>query len=173
MNLYEINNAIQAAFDKGYEEAYIDLESGEFDEVGFAQYLTELQLAEEEKLENICLWVKNLEAEAAAIREEEKALAARRHGKERKAERLQRYVNDYLTYKGRDKFETAKCKVSFRKTTALCVTDKILFDRWLAEHDEFLRYTEPTVDKMALKKHLKTNTIPGAELGESKYMTIK
>lgn len=173
MNLYEINAAIQAAFDKGYEEAFIDFESGEFDEVGFAEYLTKLELAEEEKLENIVLWVKNLEAEAAAIRAEEKVLADRRQGKERKAERLQRYITDYLTFKGQDKFETAKCKVSFRTVSALCITDTEQLNNWLNTHDEFLRYAAPALDKIGLKKYLKSNNVPGAELGTSKHIQIK
>ena len=77
MTLYEIDHAISEAFERA-----IDPETGELiNEEAWAQ-LEALQMDREQKLENVALWVKDLNAEAAAIREEEKNLAKRRQSAE-------------------------------------------------------------------------------------------
>ena len=69
MKLYEIDRSIQEILDN----MSVDAETGEvtLDEEGLAA----LQLAREQKLEGVALCIKNLSAEAEAIRNEEKALA--------------------------------------------------------------------------------------------------
>ena len=77
MRLYEIKNGLIEAFDRA-----TDPETGEIiDEAAFAEYEA-LEMAQEEKRENLGLWIKDLKAEAAAIREEERTLAARRRSAE-------------------------------------------------------------------------------------------
>ena len=80
MKLYEINEAILAC---------VDPETGEAD----VEKLDELMLIREVKIENLALWVKELRAEAEAIKAEEeifmdevRALANRRHANERKSD---------------------------------------------------------------------------------------
>ena len=69
MTLYEINAALEAF------ESEVDEDTGEI--LNYDK-LAELNMAKDEKRENIALYIKNLTAEAKAIREEEKALAERR-----------------------------------------------------------------------------------------------
>ena len=75
MTLYEIDKEIQALI----------TEDGEIEDI---ERFDALAMERDKKIENIGCWVKNLDAEAASIREEEKALAERRHRLESKAERL-------------------------------------------------------------------------------------
>lgn len=56
MTLYEINNAILEC---------VDMETGEIID---SDKLSELQIALDEKIENVALWIKDLKAEAEAIK---------------------------------------------------------------------------------------------------------
>lgn len=158
MNLYEINRALLDC---------IDEETGEI--LDFEK-LEALSLEKGEKLENITLYVKNLKSDVEAIRAEEKALADRRHSLENKMEGLKRYLSDALNG---EKFETARCRVSFRTSHKVDVADE--FKNWALENDKrFIRYKEPEVDKSALTDALKRGeNIPFAQYVESSSMIIK
>lgn len=152
MKLYEINEAILAC---------VDPETGEAD----AEKLDELMLMREEKLENLALWVKDLKAEADAIKAEEKALAERRQAKERKAESIKAYLEKELAGQ---KFETSRAICSFRKSQKVEITDLDKIP------DDYLRYSLPTADKAAIKAAIKDGlTVEGAELIDSMTMSIK
>lgn len=152
MKLYEINEAILAC---------VDPETGEAD----CEKLDELMLMREEKLENLALWVKDLKAEADAIKAEEKALAERRQAKERKAESIKAYLEKELAGQ---KFETSRAVCSFRKSQRVEITDLDKIP------DDYLRYSTPTADKTAIKAAIKDGIdIEGAELVDSVTMTIK
>lgn len=152
MKLYEINEAILAC---------VDPETGEAD----PEKLDELMLMREEKLENLALWVKDLKAEADAIRAEEKVLAERRQAKERKAESIKKYLEKELAGQ---KFETSRAVCSFRKSQKVEITDLDKIP------DDYLRYSLPTADKAAIKAAIKDGIdIEGAELVDSVTMSIK
>lgn len=152
MTLYEIDKQILAC---------VDPETGEAD----TEQLEMLMMERSEKLENIACWIKDIKAECDSIKAEEKALAERRQAKERKAESLRRYLDEALA---RQKFETPRCVVSFRKSQKVEITnlDKI--------PDDYLRYKAPEPDKAAIKAAIKDGlTVEGAELVDSVSMTIK
>ena len=152
MKLYEINEAILAC---------VDPETGEAD----TEKLDELMLMREEKLENLALWVKDLKAEADAIKAEEKALAERRQAKERKAESIKKYLEKELAGQ---KFETSRAICSFRKSQKVEISDITKIP------DDYLKYSLPTADKVAIKAAIKDGlTVEGAELVDSISMTIK
>ena len=160
MNLYEINSAIENfAFE-------VDEESGE---VLNAAALDALNMERNEKLENIACWIKNLGAEAKAIRDEEKALADRRKSAENRAERLKRYLESAL--RG-EKFETARCKVSYRKSASVETDDSFL--AWAREYaPDLLRRKDPEPDKTAIKTAILNGVaVGGARLVETVKMTI-
>ena len=160
MTLWEINNAIMAC---------VDAETGEI--IDFDQ-LDQLTMAREEKLENIALYIKALEAEAAAIREEEKSLAARRKVKENKAIRLREYLADAL---GGQPFETARVALSFRSSQALKVTDGVaLLDFLEANYDDCITYKAPGVRLDAVKLLIKRGVaVPGAEIETRSNLQMK
>lgn len=161
MTLYEINQAIIDALENA-----VDPETGEIAE-DVAAALEALDIKRNEKLENIACYIKDLEAEGKAIRDEEKALAARRRTTERKTERLK----DYLAWALQgEKFKSARCAVSFRKSTAV----EIAPDALTHLPERFLRFKDPEADKTAIKDALKAGeVIDGCKLVENVSMIIK
>lgn len=161
MNLYEIDAAITAL---------VDPETGEI--ADFAR-LEELSMARDTKIENVACWYKNLTAEANAIRDEEKALAERRHSAERKADSLKRYLSTALNG---EKFQSPKCAVSFRRTTSVKVEDTGAFVEWAEKNGrrDYLKYSTPEPDKTKLGQSLKLGIeIPGVELSENLSVGVK
>lgn len=153
MTLYEIDAAILDC---------IDAETGE---VVDADKLNALQMEREEKVEAVALWIKDLTAEAAALKAEKQAFSERQAAAEKKAESLRKWLSDALAGQ---KFKTTRVAVSFRKTESVDVPDV-----W-ALGDEYLKFADPTPDKQKIKAALKAGeTVTGAALVEGQSMTIK
>ena len=168
MKLYDIHAELSELLERGFE---VDEETGELIE-DISGKLEALQIAEQEKLENIALFVKNLCADTEAIKAEEKALAERRRPKENKAERLKNYLSDYLMNTNRNKLETPRVRLSFRKSEIVDIDET--FRAWAMENDRYLRHKDPDIDKTELKKALKAgDKVPGAALLERQNLQIK
>jgi hypothetical protein len=153
MKLYDIDNAILDC---------VDVETGEIFDI---DKFEELNLERETKIESICLWIKNLKAEVEALKQEKDSFAQRQKVAENKMESLKRYISNYLEG---TPFESAKVKVSFRKSESLEILDGAIIP------DEFLRFKEPEVNKTELKKALKSGmNIDGVSIVENKNIQIK
>lgn len=163
MTLYEIDKSIEALVNA------VDPDTGEITVDNDA--LDALLMERDAKIENIACYIKNLAAEAKAIKEEEMALSARRKTTEKKAERLK----DYLTYALQgEKFQTAKCAVSFRKSSAVEVDDCFVEWAQTSGNEELLRYKEPEVNKTAVKERLTGGeAFDFARLVQNMSITIK
>lgn len=160
MKLYEIDNAIDELIRNS-----IDPETGEVMDI--TDELDALQMEREEKLESVALVIKNLTAEATAIRNEEKALADRRKTAENRVEWLKGYLMQSLAGQ---KFSTPKVAVSFRSTTAVFIEDDAAF---LKEHPEYARI-KTEIDKSALKDALKNGAeVSGAALENRTSMIVR
>lgn len=162
MSIYEIDNAILSLFDS---------ESGEMAEDAIQQF-EELQMEREQKVENIALYIKDLNARAKAIKEEESALKERRAAAENKIKRLESLLSYALQG---SKFETPRVAVTFRKSIKTNIDD---VERCMSYLKEFapdaIRYKEPEISKDAVKKLIKAGTaVPGAELVESVTVGVK
>lgn len=156
MNLYELNEAIE-----GFD-LEIDEETGE---VLNADALDALQLERDEKIENIALWIKDLLAEAAAIKAEKQALEKRQKTAENKAAWLKGYVQDALAG---EKFKTARVAISYGTSKRAEITDAELIP------EKYLEEQAPKVKKAEILADLKAGeVIPGAYLLESKSLRIK
>lgn len=96
VKLYELS-AARDILDQFLSEA----EGEETPEIAdlFAQLNGEI----ERKVEDTALWIKEKEAEAAALKQEEQRLAARRRALENRAERTKHYLELQLEQLGRDK----------------------------------------------------------------------
>ena len=158
MKLYEIENAILDC---------IDLETGE---VIDTERLDALHMERDAKIENVALWIKDLKAEAEAIKAEKMALAERQRVAENKAESLKKWLAYALDGQ---KFSTAKCAVSFRKTEKVEISDVGMI-RLMKEHDELLTYKDPEPNKTAIKQALKDGlTVQGVQLVQNMSTIIK
>ena len=126
-------------------------------------------MARDEKIENVAMWIKNLNAEAKAIREEEKNLAERRKSAENKSESLEKYLDMILSG---EKFSTAKIAISYRKSVAVNIADEETFTKTACP--SYLTYQPPKIDRKAISEALKSGAvIEGAELVERNNIQIK
>ena len=153
MTLYEIDDAILNC---------IDEETGEIIDY---EKLDELQIERETKIENVACWIKDLKAEAEALKAEKMAFAERQKVAENKMESLKKYLAYALDGKA---FKSTRASVSFRKSQAVEITDIYKLD------ENYLRYKEPEADKTAIKEALKAGkTVAGATLVENTSVIIK
>lgn len=156
MTLYEINEQIIKAIELGF-----DPETGEIlDESALEQ----LQLDRDEKIENICLFIKDLKAEAAALDAEKKNLDARASVAKKKSDSLSRYLQAMLAG---EKFKTARCSISYRKTSAVIVDDE-------NELPELCVRIRKEPNKTAIKDYINAGvSVPGAHIEDRQSMIIK
>ena len=153
MNLFEIENEIMNCWDQ---------ETGEiFD----SKKMDQLEMERDTKIENIALYIKNLTADAEALKAEKQSFAERQKAAENKAEALKSYLASYLAGQ---KFSTPRVAISFRKTSSVNVTDMSLLP------SEYLKFADPTPDKTAIKNAIKAGTaVAGAEIVDGQSMSIK
>ena len=158
MTIYEIDKEILNC---------IDLETGEIIDI---DKLNELELERDAKIENVACWIKELKAESEAIKTEKQTLAERQRVAENKAESLKKWLAYALQG---EKFKTAKCSVSFRKTESVEVTDEGL-SNLMKEHDELLTYKAPEPNKKAIKDAIKDGlSVEGVRLECNTSVIIK
>ena len=178
MKLYEIDQEIQKILDN----MSVDEDTGEV--ILDTEALNALQEARQDKLENAALYVKDLEAMASAIRDEEKKLTERRKAIENKAGRIRDWIADNLNG---EKISTPRVALSVRVgQPSVKIDDMSAIQEWyfercvtpsrdgmspesLAERDRItnvldLRFPEPTVSKAGLKKLMADYEIPGAHV---------
>lgn len=153
MTLYEIDQAITNC---------LDSETGEIID---AELLDNLQMERNEKIENVACWIKELKAEAEALKAEKLAFAERQKVAENKAESLKNWLAYVLNG---EKFKTTRASVTFRATDKVEITDIMQLD------ESFLRYKEPEADKIAIKEAIKAGQeVAGATLVSSTSVIIK
>jgi phage host-nuclease inhibitor protein Gam len=169
MHLYEIAKVL--------EDLKEEIENGNIPEEAIADTLECVEMAFEEKADNIACIIKNWKAEVAAIKAEEDALAQRRKVKEREMERLTNYLADILHSSGFEKVETARNKISFRKNPPkVVVADEAAFIEWAMknEKDYFLSYGKPTLNKTNIKDAIVCGeVVPGAQILNSWNIQIR
>ncbi len=167
MKLYEL------AFE--YKRFLTALDEGEIP-LDAAEDTLECITAElEDKADNIACIVKQLSAEAEAIKAEEAALAERRKAKEKQIERIKEYLSRTLLDAGYDKIETARNKITFRKSESVSIADETAFIKWAASsRDDLLTYKEPSINRTAIKKALASgDEIEGACIESKQNIQIK
>jgi len=166
-NLFEISKVITDLLENG---EHVDPETGEFLDL---DDLDSVELSFNDKVDNCVMYVKSLEAEAAAIKAEEQNIAARRKAKENQAESLKRYVARCFDMTGKKKFETPRCKLSWRESSRVEV-----YDEAIVPDDFKVVKTTVSVDKRRIATELKDAgdeefSIPGATLVRSRSLQIK
>ncbi len=155
MTLYEIDQAILECLDE---------ETGEIiDE----EKLTALNMEREKKISNVACWIKDLKAEAEALKVEKQNLAKRQAVCENKAESLKRWLAIALNGA---KYKDSKCSVGYRKSTS--VNFGINFDFNTLPEDLKKITVEPKKNeiKQAIKDGLQ---IDGVTLEESNNIIVQ
>lgn len=117
-------------------------------------------------MDNIACWIKELEAEAEALKKQEEGFAVRRKRAERRAASLK----DYLTFwVGGENLKLKRSEVRWRKSTSVTIMDENVIPAAFKKQ----KITE-IVDKAGIKDALKKgNFVDGAVLTEKQNIQIK
>jgi len=163
MKLWEIKDEIEKCFSETVDE-----ETGEILSEVNLQYLEELQMAFDDKVDNICCLIKNMDAEVKAFKTEEANLKKRRMAKESASQRLKDYLKAILNGQ---KFESVRSKISYRASKSTEVDMDLFMNN--KDYDLYVK-TEITPNKTAIKKALEDGKeLIGAEIVENQSMIIK
>lgn len=171
MSLYTIGEEFKALFDSLEEmsddedltEAWFDTLEGIEADFGV-------------KAENLACFIKALNAEAAMIAAEERALAQRRRAKENKALRLKCYLTERMDAVHLKAIDRPKARITIRDSPeSVAVEDRFGFIGWaMANSDELLTYKEPEINKQAVRQALKQGKcLPHVHLQKSRTVVIK
>ena len=154
--LYELTSAIENF------EFEIDEETGE---ILNADELDNLQMERQTKIEQLCLWRKNLLSDADAYKGEKESFAKKEKAARNKAESLKKYIE--YTLNG-EKFKTDRVTVSYRRSEVVECNNISDVD------DDYLTYKEPTLNKTKIKEAIKSGIdVKGVHLVERNNMQIK
>ena len=141
--LYDIDQEILAC---------VDQETGEILDT---EKLDALQMEREAKLEGVALWIKDLNAEALAVKTEADKLNARKKALDNKVAALKQWL---LYALNGEKLKTARCNVYQTHSQKVVIDDeKALIDMFMGSPfgEQFLRMKEPEIDKNALRDSMK------------------
>lgn len=159
--LYEINQDILNCVTVE-DGTTVNMETGE---VVDAKKLDGLQMEFSDKVRNIACFIKNLRADAAALKAEKETFAKRQQAAENKAKQLEAYLAHILDGK---KMKDAEYEITFRKSQAVKVLDEAAIPSgyWIPQPAK--------MDKAAIRDALKhNNDVPGAELVTRQNIQIK
>ena len=159
MNLYQLTNE----FEKAMQAITVDPETGEVS--GF-EAVDSLDAAFEDKAEAYAVTIKNLAAEAAALKNERDNLKAREDSVKKC---MEQHLADSMLAVGKDKISTAKAALSFRKSVQVNIVNDVEVP------DDLCKVViDRKPDKTAIGKLLKSGeTVPGAELVENMNLQVK
>ena len=158
------------------EQEILDCVDPETGEILDAEKLDALQMEREKKLEGVALWVKDLKAEAEAVKAEADKLNARKKALDNKIEGLKNWL---LMALDGEKLTTTRCKVyqTHSQRVVIVGEEKDLIS-WLERNTEdprdYIRYKDPELRKDEIKKALKDGKeIEYAKLEETESVVIK
>lgn len=158
MNLYQLTGAAQ--------ELQSLLEAGEIDQKLFEDTLE--GLGYDDKIENICKVIRNLEAQANAFKEEKNRLAEREKIANNGVKRLKESLLCSMQTLNKKKVDAGVFTITRQASKSV----KIIDETWIPE--EYLIYQPAAINKSAIAKALKDNVqVAGAELEESEYVRIR
>lgn len=163
--LYEIDKNLYQLLEF---DMVVDEETGEilFEESD----IDKLLLSRDEKIENTGCYIKNLLSDIEQLKAEEKSLKERRQTKEKKVERLKKYLADSMLLFGDKKFETPRIALSFRKSKQVEIDESAVLP------EEFIKVkVEKIPDKTKLKDAIlkQGEVIEGVKVIEKENLQLK
>ena len=160
MKLYEISDAIRAALD----HIELDEETGEILQ---ADALHAVEAEANDKIEATALYLRELDAEAKAAKDEADRMIARVKSMQKRSDYLKAMLLDALHATG--KVKTARVTVSIRTSKAIEVADGVTLP------DAFVTVrTTTTPNKTALKEAIEAGAdLEGVRLVERESVQIK
>lgn len=165
MKLYEINSEIENLLDEIQEnggEISADLENK----------LTSLELHRSQKIANVCLFYKNLDAFHSALSDEIKSLSQKKKSIESKIEFLKNYLAHNL--QEGEKFNETNFSLSWKKSDSVEASPFIDLNSFAEKYPDFVTH-KIEIQKLKVKEYIKsTGVIPeGIDYKEKNNLIIK
>ena len=171
-------------FDPDGEGGYLDDDGNPVDPAAAREEMTQawfdtldgMEIAIQEKAESVALYIKNLDYEITAIKNEKSRLDARLKSKEKSCKNMLEYLKNCLEAAKLKKIETPRAAISIRNNPeSVDIADEKSFISWAQDNnDDLLRYKDPEVNKTAVKQLLKAGEeVPFAKLIRTKTLNIK
>ena len=161
MKLYELTDQ--------YNQLQSMIEDGEVDAATLQDTLLGIECDIEDKADNISKMVKNLEAEAEALKTEKTRLAQKQQSMENKVANIKNYLHVQMAAMGKDKIKGSIFTVSIEKNNpSLIISDdaEIPMQYW--------KQIEPVVDREALLKDVKAGAFyKGVQIQQTKGIRIR
>lgn len=183
MKLYELSGQFAELFDRFDEiNEYTPDDGGdpeaarEMLRCAWFDTLTAIEDEFDVKAENVACYIKSMNAEIKAMKEEESALRRRRQAFENSVERLKGYLLGSMLAIGRSKIDTPRARLSVRNNAeSIVIDDAAGFIGWAEENAvELLKYAAPEIRKTDAKKLLQAGEVlPFAHLTRTQSLTIK
>lgn len=143
MNLYEISKEIEQL------EKLLENESSEEElKLQLDEYLKSLEIDKAQKVENICLLIKNKKAISEAVKKELDELSRRKSSLDGSVRWLMYWLSYNLSPK--EKYENGKFKLSFRRSESIKINDEDLIPNEFKEERTTIH-----ISKSALKDTIK------------------
>ena len=164
MNLYQLHegylNLVEVLENAGEDDNLRELVTNS---------LNEVEDNIKDKADNVVRFIRNLESEAGAIKEEEKRLAEMRKKREKQVENLKQYLFDFTKVADGQKIKGSIFTVSIKKNPVSVVVDDLE-----VIPEEYKRVkTVIEADKTLLKKALKDGEVAGVHLEQKESLNIK
>lgn len=158
--LYEINSAILQLTES--------LTEGDIDEQAYADTIE--SLGAENAIEDVVKSIKNLEAEAEAIKAEKDSLDCKQKQAEATATKLKKILLQHMELTNSPKLKAGMFNISQGSTQSV----ELLYDDIENYPEEYLIAQKPKLDKRKLLSDLKEGEIvDGAIIKTTKYIKIK
>ena len=162
MRLWEIDQRLEAMIHEA-----TDRETGEINEEALFE-IEHLEMDKEQKLLALAGYIKGERAEGDAVRAQAEALSKRAASHNRRADKLQSYVERHLP--AGESVRDDRHWLKWRKSQAVKVLDESMLP------SKFMVQPPPPPrrpDKVKLREALKTEKIPGAELVHRQKLVIE
>lgn len=153
-----------------YLQAASTLSDLDLPEEVIADTLESLQYPLEQKATNVAMFVRNLEATAAAIKEAEGEMSKRRKSLENRVDNIRAYLLQNMVRTGVTKIECPLFKLAVRDNPPSVVIDGDVPAEFMRQPDP----PPPVADKKAIGEALKAGReVPGAHLQRGQRLEIK
>lgn len=158
--LYKLAEDLETAYQLLSES--VDEETGEINPEAL-DLLNECKANFEDKIAGLAEFIKRLNVDCEAYKEEEARLCKCKNATEKKIDWLKGYIRDNMVKFGRNKLETTSCKVSLGTSSAV----NVFCEAKIPEEYKTIKETVK-IDKKAISQAIKNGVeIPGAEIIEN------
>ncbi|GEM_PF-1437148 len=170
MNLYNIDSRVLNILEQDEDFTKFDKCKSIF----ILKQLNALDIAEEYKVENIVLFIKNLNSEIDALKAEEDTLKARREEKEHIIKVLKNYLEACMLHNNYSKLETPRYGICLKNSQCVNIVDGIRFFEYARISNKYLLNKTTEIDEETIINDLKNGEeIPGVELIQKHKLLIK